>query len=327
MPERYCGYCGTTLPAEAQFCGQCGKTVRRPPSVAGSDPKAALGPAAVPSPIPAASPPPAQSPTPAPPPATVATAPEVPAGQAEPVASSGLVPAKRPGWWGRRSDLQKIGVAVGVLVVAAVAAVLGVTLPSGGDESTSGASSSTRAYAVGDTGPGGGLVFYDKGDDGGGWRYLEAAPASTEWERAEWGLGGVAVSGAGGIVTGTGVQNTAALVASQGPGDVYAAQLCDDLTCGGFSDWFLPSKDELDLMYKNLASQGLGDFQAGYYWSSTESDADYAWSRSFSGEKPSVYLKGAPYRVRAIRAFSWSGSPEAPVDSTAKATLVRRSPR
>jgi hypothetical protein len=35
-------------------------------------------------------------------------------------------------------------------------------------------------YAIGETGPAGGLIFYDKGDNSDGWRYLEAAPASTE---------------------------------------------------------------------------------------------------------------------------------------------------
>jgi TolB-like protein len=36
--------------------------------------------------------------------------------------------------------------------------------------------STPRAYKIGDTGPAGGLIFYDKGNNTGGWRYLEAAP-------------------------------------------------------------------------------------------------------------------------------------------------------
>jgi len=62
-----------------------------------------------------------------------------------------------------------------------------------------------------------------------------------------------------GTAVGTGRANTAAIIAAQGRGS-YAAQVCDDLVSGSFDDWFLPSKDELDLMYKNLKKAGIGGF-------------------------------------------------------------------
>ena len=76
-------------------------------------------------------------------------------------------------------------------------------------------------------------------------------------------------TGATGTAIGTGQANTTAIVTTQGAGS-YAAQLCNDLTVGGYNDWFLPSKDELDLMYENLYLQEVGGFTDDYYWSSSE---------------------------------------------------------
>jgi hypothetical protein len=159
------------------------------------------------------------------------------------------------------------------------------------------------AYALGDTGPAGGLVFYVKGDSSGGWRYLEAAPVSTEWEGAEWGPLGTAISGARATAVGTGRQNTTAIATSQGPGSTYATQLCDGLTSGGYSDWFLPSKDELTLMRTNLWSQGIGGLGSDTYWSSSEIDANNAWSQYFGGGTQYNSYKDNSFRVRAVRAF------------------------
>jgi TolB-like protein len=65
----------------------------------------------------------------------------------------------------------------------------------------------TVTYVVGKTGPAGGLVFYDKGSFSDGWRYLEAAPASTE-KQVAWGASGVTI-GRTGTEIGTGKANTA----------------------------------------------------------------------------------------------------------------------
>ncbi|MDR0456327.1 MAG: hypothetical protein LBH20_06560, partial [Treponema sp.] len=113
-------------------------------------------------------------------------------------------------------------------------------------------SDESKTYKIGDIGPAGGIVFYDKGNYSGkadDWRYLEAAPADTEFI-AEWGSFGINVSGTGQAI-GSGKSNTqliAERLRTLGESKC-AAQLCVKMDYNGFTDWFLPSKDELDLMY------------------------------------------------------------------------------
>ena len=127
-------------------------------------------------------------------------------------------------------------------------------------------------YEVGETGPAGGIVFYDKGSYSDGWRYLEVAPASTEWTSKPWGGFGTAVgTAAQGTAIGTGEANTQAIVAAYGDIEPYAsrtdyaAKLAADLDHGGYDDWFLPSRDELNEMYENLHEEGLGGFASALY--------------------------------------------------------------
>ena len=84
-----------------------------------------------------------------------------------------------------------------------------------------------------------------------------------------------------------------------------AASVCNNLTSGGYTDWYLPSKDELDMMYVNLHLQGLGGFALNYYWSSTEYVGEFAWGQDFaSGFQYNGFDKNyLGYYVRAVRAF------------------------
>ena len=153
-------------------------------------------------------------------------------------------------------------------------------------------------------GPAGGYIFYDKGGYSDGWRFLEAAPLSTEWTEIQWGSYGTLIGGTETDI-GAGQSNTTTIVIwlNSHSETGCAAQLCNDLIVDGYNDWFLPSKDELNLMYTNLKVAGVGGFTGGGYWSSSEYNADNAWYQDFGyGSQPNYY-KYITIRVRAVRAF------------------------
>jgi hypothetical protein len=75
------------------------------------------------------------------------------------------------------------------------------------------------------------------------------------------------------------------------------------LAYGGFNDWYLPSKDELDMMHVNLHLQGLGGFANSYYWSSTEFDYFDVWHQNFNNGYQNGTSKGSNILVRSVRAF------------------------
>jgi hypothetical protein len=159
-------------------------------------------------------------------------------------------------------------------------------------------------YVLHDIGPAGGYIFYVKGGYSNGWRYLEAAPVFTEWTGKQWGSYGTLI---GGTETGIGAgqSNTTIIVTwlNSNSETGRAAQLCNDLIVDGYSDWFLPSKGELNLMYENLKVFGVGGFIGDDYWSSSEDDAYYTWSQYFGGGSQYYYGKNGTGRVRAVRAF------------------------
>lgn len=165
----------------------------------------------------------------------------------------------------------------------------------------------TPLYALRETGPAGGLIFYVKeGGYSDGWMYLEAAPADTQLENKEWGSYLTLIGGTGtGIGTGQG--NTTLIVDWLDDPDHTetdrAAQVCVALVYGSYSDWFLPSRDELDLMYENLKVFGVGGFADYEYWSSSEHSADRAWLQRFINGLQGYYNKYDNLRGRAVRAF------------------------
>lgn len=167
----------------------------------------------------------------------------------------------------------------------------------------------TRDYVPGDTGPSGGLIFYvNPNAASDGWRYLEAAPFDQSIG-AKWGCFRTAIQGARGMVIGTGRQNTRdmlAVCAERGT----AADLCASFVLNGVGGWFLPSRDELAMMYRNLKATGAGDFRdAGMndncqYWTSSQETADMANHIDFADNGRLHYDdKDFPRRVRAVRAF------------------------
>jgi hypothetical protein len=167
-------------------------------------------------------------------------------------------------------------------------------------------------YQIGDTGPAGGIIFYDNGSVINGWRYLEASlnDFTAQWGASNLGVTGPSLNNTTGLSIGNGKQNTQIIVAAlnQRGETGRAAQVCVNLDINGFTDWFLPSRDELNLMYQNLHSNGLGNFSAADYWSSTENSAlngvAYAWNQSFSyGSQRSTVRRDTVCSVRAIRSF------------------------
>jgi uncharacterized repeat protein (TIGR02543 family) len=173
---------------------------------------------------------------------------------------------------------------------------------------------------VGDTGPGGGIIFYvhPVGTFACGanlelsCKYLEAAPTTgtNAWvdENYLWsGNTTVAIgASASGVVIGTGYSNTLAIVGQSGGGntsDRAATVTRAYRGPNGLSDWFLPSRDEVYQLHLNSARVSLGN-AFDDFWTSTESDSHHAlitWNHgdgSFYGN-----AKDTPNAVRPIRAF------------------------
>jgi len=160
--------------------------------------------------------------------------------------------------------------------------------------------------AVGDS-YGGGKVAYilQSGDPdyvGGETHGLIAAIADQSTEDGiQWYNGSHVTTGATATAIGTGQANTTAIVSKQGTGS-YAAQLCNDLTEGGYDDWFLPSQDELNKLWLNKVA--IGGFADSYYWSSSEQPAAVnAFTQLFSTGGQVVSNEKDTYLVRAARAF------------------------
>ncbi len=117
---------------------------------------------------------------------------------------------------------------------------------------------------------------------------------------AAWGCNGNSISGAQATAVGTGAANTAAIVAGCGEANT-AAKVADAYVLNGYTDWYLPSRDELDLLY---AQKGVvGVYDTTYYWSSSEVYSDGAWFQDFGTGGQGYSIKLQPHPVRAVRAF------------------------
>ena len=110
------------------------------------------------------------------------------------------------------------------------------------------------------------------------------------------------LTGATGTAIGTGLSNTNTIITSQGATSTnYAAGLARAYTGGGYTDWYLPSQDELNKLYLNKTA--IGGFATNYYWSSTEFASYGAWSQGFGSGLQGANGKSVTSYVRAIRAF------------------------
>jgi hypothetical protein len=154
---------------------------------------------------------------------------------------------------------------------------------------------------------GGGIVFYvwDDGQHG-----LISALQDLS-AGAGWHTGPTSNTAANSFYEGP--ANTQNIISNQGGGN-YAARLCAEFAGGGFTDWYLPSMWELDLLHQNafvishkLAKDGDPGstplMATASYWSSTQFDATLAYMLYFPEGVAYLDLKNVPYRVRAIRQF------------------------
>ena len=82
-----------------------------------------------------------------------------------------------------------------------------------------------------------------------------------------------------------------------------AKQLCDNYNEGGFSDWRLPTTDELQLIYLLLHKRKIGGFASSIFWSSTEFNKSSAWLQDFDNGLQDNYSTDNGCNVRAVRAF------------------------
>ena len=147
---------------------------------------------------------------------------------------------------------------------------------------------------------GGGTIFYV--DSTGEHGLISANNDLTANEG--WGCEGVPVPGTLAKI-GSGQANTNAMIQKCSAAQ-SAARVCDELLLNGYSDWFLPSKDELNEMF--VHREMIGGFSVTAYWSSTEYKSEapegmLAWLQWFNTGDQFYSLKGNECYVRAIRAF------------------------
>ena len=175
------------------------------------------------------------------------------------------------------------------------------------------AGSGSTTYSVGDFAQGGIVFWVDETGQHGLVAAKEDQSTGVRWYAGTY--GNTQAKGDGPF---SGEANTSIIIAAQvaigDDGSTYAARICNELqvTEGGktYGDWYLPSKEELDLMYQNKATidatagvNGGSGFASAYYWSSTEDLNDYAWGQGFGNGSQGDSDKGVTLRVRAVRAF------------------------
>jgi len=151
----------------------------------------------------------------------------------------------------------------------------------------------------------GGVIAYilQPGDPGyvaGETHGLIASPANLG-STIPWGCSGTIISGADGTAIGTGNQNTIDITTGCATAGI-AARLCSDLVIGAYSDWYLPSLDEMTKLYQNRSV--LSDWATyNVYWTSSEATNFFAWRVNSTIGSPDTNNKNLSGFVRAVRSF------------------------
>ena len=144
----------------------------------------------------------------------------------------------------------------------------------------------------------GGIIVYV--DNTGLHGLIAAAVDQSAINSILWGCNGTSITGASGTALGTGLANTNAIVANCSTPNI-AARICADLVLNGYTDWYLPSRDEA---IKITAAQQFVNLGVGLYYTSSEFNAGAAYyfsnsPGSFGGDRNKSFLM----TVRAVRSF------------------------
>ncbi|MEQ6121051.1 DUF1566 domain-containing protein [Reichenbachiella sp. MALMAid0571] len=157
-----------------------------------------------------------------------------------------------------------------------------------------------RKYAIGDEAHGGIIIYLDPTGEHG----IICAPRDEKLKdkaRMVWGCLETYISGSRGTAIGSGEQNTKDIIATCTKG-VTAADVCYKSRQSGYTDWYLPSKGELNAIYK-LKKKGKLKLKRTGYWSSTGTGDGNAWVQTFGMGFQFVSSKYGSHRVRPVRKF------------------------
>ena len=159
----------------------------------------------------------------------------------------------------------------------------------------------TPSYTIGDTYQGGIVLYITAPVAGATSGTAGLISKTTDGGQLGWGCYETAISGADGTSIGTGNQNTIDIHNAGCSHVPAAANYCYDLTDGTYSDWWLPSKDELNRMY--VQKSIIGGFAASNYWSSSEHSSNDSWGLYFPVGDQNYSYKFYNHYVRAVRGF------------------------
>ncbi|MFZ4521894.1 MAG: DUF1566 domain-containing protein [Bacteroidales bacterium] len=161
-------------------------------------------------------------------------------------------------------------------------------------------------HQLGDTFAGGKIFWLD----GSGQHGLVAASADQSAKGVAWNPGKLIATGSDSDELFAGLKNSEKIVTKQGNSELSAAKLCLDYSVTSnnveYSDWYLPSKFELNLLYQQKMLIGGFNQTSGIYWSSTESTTSpdsMAWEQEFKFGSQHEDDKDLPDQVRCIRKF------------------------
>ena len=216
------------------------------------------------------------------------------------------IPNQQIGWsqrakllWNIAKQLEKLTQVAGNIYVSPV----GPTTTTTSSTTTTTTTASPSSYTIGQQALGGTIAYILQPGDSGYDANVQHGLVATVNDVSTsivWGCTGTFITDASYTTIGTGLTNTNSIVNQCG--ETGAAKLCYDLVEGGYSDWYLPSKDELNQLWIN--KELIGNFGTFFYWTSSQISANDVSVQQFSsGAQYDTAGKGGNYLVRAIRSF------------------------